>query len=832
MEAWQGRCDNFDFDDGAAVTPLFSLGLLSPLPPPLLLSCHSIAHHHSHRFMQTGAILSAFTSKFSRALETGDANRILAGSVQSPIPIYPTKEIEHDGNLSPSDRRDVEQRATAAILADEAYEDEDVFDDDSINIPQSMSASFCPPQASVSPAAMFLSAFSSPSPTPPPDAEGNIVGGYTLGSIVGYGAFSTIRRAYSKSGDVVAVKIVRRSDLFKQGNTALARKRVKREAAVWATFSHEHILPLFSAVHTTYADYFFTLFCPAGSLFDILKRDGRPALPQDDAGMMFRQVVRGLRYLHEVVHYVHRDIKLENVLVDEMGVCRIGDFGMTRKIGELAEEDLELPEENVEPVQQAGHATVHRAVSLILPSPRRTLKSSLQAQLARHRSSTSALNSARPQVFQPGSLPYAAPELLLPQTSGPLLPNPAQDIWALGVLLYGLLTGHLPFHDPFEPRLQMKIINGTYDVPHGIGRGAERVLQGCLEPSVGSRWTIAMVDEVAWGIGWGTEGDDVTPADSDEEFQIVKSPSCSGSRCTPDVPIPESPGWQHEEQRSRPSLDAASRRSSSRMQRSLSRAPIPTSRSSSMRPMLGRSVSRHSRASSPSSTSYNTSILSPTSNGPRSASSSRGPYTDSSLPPSASRERGRRRNKLHNHSSSRSPSPSLAPSTPTDLGSSRFSASREVVDDEIERSSSRGRKKYTRAMRPLRMDHLCDGASELDVVTEAVDWAAPSTTSTTSPTYSALPDSLHPRRPTTRSRSNHSEYHPLFSSTPSSSENNKKRSGSSPPTRIVLWPSLSGGGGSSVRRFAMPTQGLITPVASTTSVKRLTRSRSLEYLHS
>ncbi|KAI0775558.1 kinase-like domain-containing protein [Trametes elegans] len=390
-------------------------------------------------------------------------------------------------------------------------------------------AEFSEPELSSSPAALFLSAFSPSSSERmlAPDDEGSVVAGYTLGPIVGHGGFSIIRTASSSQGGSVAVKIVRRADLDKQPDPALARKSLEREAAVWASLNHEHILPLFTVQHTPYADFFVTLYCPAGSLFDILKRDGHPALPQDDAGMMFRQVVRGLRYMHEVAGYVHGDLKLENVLVDEMGVCKIGDFGMARKIGEI---DDDLDEEDDEDRGVAAPDGPHRlrTISQNPASARRSLgrQGGLPALLnlkrrhaaARHRNSSPYPASSTPSpaipnhCFAPGSLPYAAPELLLPPSSAsPYAANPAQDIWALGVMLYALLTGKLPFSDAFEPRLQMKILHGVFDMPHGIGRSGEQILCGCLERSVPNRWSIAMVDELAWGVGWGAAADDVTP---------------------------------------------------------------------------------------------------------------------------------------------------------------------------------------------------------------------------------------------------------------------------------------------------------------------------------
>lgn len=434
---------------------------------------------------------------------------------------------------------------------------------------------------SMSPAMMFLSSFSPSAIPQSPDAEGEIIRGYVLGPTIGYGGFSVIKRASSPSGGVVAVKIVRRSNLEKQTDPSLARRRLNHEAQIWASLCHEHTLPLFFSEHTSYADFFFSLFCPAGSLYDILMRDGRPALPHDDAGMMFRQIVRGVRYLHEVAGYVHRDIKLENVLVDEMGTCRICDFGMTRKIGEVDDD---------EPLCDADdHSGNHRH-----RSTSRSAKPNLSSHLSilrhhgprRHRISTPIGENPPPvhpsHAFQQGSLPYASPELLQPKASRFNGANPAQDIWALGVLLYALLTGRLPFSDSFEPRLQMKILHGVYDMPSGISRGTEHVLKGCMERRVRTRWTIAMVDEMAWGVG--LDDDDDTSHVTEDKFELVdyssrRSPSLSQSRPRRDnnpnpSHIEEAPQRRSNRSLSRTSVSTASSLATRCTSRSISRPPV------------------------------------------------------------------------------------------------------------------------------------------------------------------------------------------------------------------------------------------------------------------
>ncbi|PVF92917.1 kinase-like protein [Serendipita vermifera] len=374
---------------------------------------------------------------------------------------------------------------------------------------------------------------SKPSTRAPPRVEER-VGPYVLGEVIGRGGFSVIRKGTSPSG-VVAIKSIPRQ-IHTEANDPDPVISVEQEISIWSSLHHEYILPLFSDYRTDEHIYIVTLYCPAGSLFDILRLHGAPGLPQDDAGTMFRQIVRGLRYLHEQALLVHGDIKLENILVDELGACRIADFGLSRHI----------------PRTRSPESYESSTPQLALPPH-------LASKAPRHRNSTHVPGAETPlslHHFPPGSLPYAAPELLLPprrmdgtpESHRPYVPNPAQDIWALGCVLHALLFGRLPFVDTYEPRLQMKIVRGVWErgrsrsvsrargsrsksrvrsasrearagaklhhftKPRGtskspskevqVGNGARKVLRGCICVDISNRWTARQVDEVAWNVGW------------------------------------------------------------------------------------------------------------------------------------------------------------------------------------------------------------------------------------------------------------------------------------------------------------------------------------------
>ncbi|KAJ5551207.1 Calcium/calmodulin-dependent/calcium-dependent protein kinase [Penicillium sp. DV-2018c] len=336
-----------------------------------------------------------------------------------------------------------------------------------------------------SPASMFLSQWSSrDEPAPQPDDEGQMVGDdYVLGKQIGFGGFSTVKEAYKaeKHGETktLAVKIVKKqvSGRSEQENDAV-QAEFDHEVRVWRYLSHPHVLTLDAVYETDYATFCFTKLAIGGTLFDLV-RQNRSGLDIQLAKKYTYQLASAIRYLHEDARVVHRDIKLENCLLDpvegpdgtissNLVLC---DFGMAEWMS------MDNGGDSPDPYDDAADR----------PPPQ---------QIGPAGSSTSVA----------GSLEYASPELL--QSVDGVI-HPSVDIWAFGVIVYTVIVGSRPFQDAFAPRIKANIISGTWDssaVFGGLTEGHLRqdrqdaldLIRGCLEMDPVKRWTIRDVLASPW----------------------------------------------------------------------------------------------------------------------------------------------------------------------------------------------------------------------------------------------------------------------------------------------------------------------------------------------
>ncbi|TBU45432.1 Pkinase-domain-containing protein [Dichomitus squalens] len=250
-----------------------------------------------------------------------------------------------------------------------------------------------------------------------------VVGNYTLGKVIGEGTYGKVRMGTHRlTGTRVAIK-----QIPKAMSAALTR-----EIHHHRQLHHPHVTQLYEVIATESSIWLVTELCSGGELFDYLAEKGR--LNEDEARVLFGQLCLAVAYVHEK-GIVHRDLKLENVLLDERCRVKLGDFGFTREFekGTLLETFC-------------------------------------------------------------GTTGYAAPEMLLAKK----YLGPEVDVWSLGVILYTLLTGTLPFDDDDESVMREKVIRGVYDDPEWLSDDARGLLSGILQVEPTKRLTIAQILTHPW----------------------------------------------------------------------------------------------------------------------------------------------------------------------------------------------------------------------------------------------------------------------------------------------------------------------------------------------
>lgn len=270
------------------------------------------------------------------------------------------------------------------------------------------------------------------------------------------------------------------------------------EVGLWRCLSHPNVLPLIAVYDTPFATFAFMRLNQGGSLYDLIKLN-RQGLSARLATKYAFQLACALRYLHEDMRIVHRDVKLENCLVDmsvdveDGGNLQLCDFGMAEFMKSTLEEDDDDSD-------SSGNAFT------LDPRPGR-----------RSRRKSSSASSITPVITSTpvGSLEYAAPEMV----AGKPMPHytSAVDMWAFGVVVYTLFTGTLPFSHTFQPKLQNMILRGEWNEEslkgsRGLveaGREESKkvleVVRGCLNMEPDERWDIRAVLESRWFEEFGEE---------------------------------------------------------------------------------------------------------------------------------------------------------------------------------------------------------------------------------------------------------------------------------------------------------------------------------------
>ncbi|KAM4708218.1 maternal embryonic leucine zipper kinase [Discoglossus pictus] len=210
--------------------------------------------------------------------------------------------------------------------------------------------------------------------------------------------------------------------------------RVKTEIDAMKNFSHQHVCRLYHVIETQKKIFMILEYCPGGELFDYIIEKDR--LTEDEARIFFRQIVSAVTYIHSQ-GYAHRDLKPENLLIDGDHNLKLIDFGLCAK--------------------PKGGLDYHLMTCC-------------------------------------GSPAYAAPELI----QGKAYIGSEADIWSMGVLMYALMCGYLPFDDDNVMMLYKKIMRGKYEIPKWLSPGSVLILSQMLQVDPKKRITVKHLLNHPW----------------------------------------------------------------------------------------------------------------------------------------------------------------------------------------------------------------------------------------------------------------------------------------------------------------------------------------------
>lgn len=216
-------------------------------------------------------------------------------------------------------------------------------------------------------------------------------------------------------------------------------KFMPRELEIIAKLNHENVIKTFRIVQTKEFVFQVMEYAEKGDVLKMIQQHGH--IQEDKCKKMFRDVIKGVKYLHDM-DIAHRDLKCENILIFKNNRAVVSDFGFSCSLLENA-------------------------------------------------------NTFKCRTFC-GSTAYASPELL---RGIPYDPR-CNDIWSLGIILFTMLCGMMPFDDGNVTRMIEKQLARGFTFPKTIHDKISPTVKQCvcsiLEPNIDDRPTISKLLASEW----------------------------------------------------------------------------------------------------------------------------------------------------------------------------------------------------------------------------------------------------------------------------------------------------------------------------------------------
>ncbi|GAB5354204.1 hypothetical protein AAMO2058_000099600 [Amorphochlora amoebiformis] len=250
---------------------------------------------------------------------------------------------------------------------------------------------------------------------------------FVLGPELGQGAVARVISARDlNTGEAVAIKVIEKGF---QDSCALSNEdRAMQEIRCLESISHPNIVRYISHHRTADSIFIVQELINGISLLEYLTHKGN-RINMEAALHIFCQAVSAVKFMHSVGVY-HRDLKLENMILDIHGVMQIIDFDLAHK---------------------EEHGDEGKLLDMFCGTP----------------------HIACPEIWR--AEPYSGSKA---------------DIWSLGVIFYVLLTGAYPYDGDYLEELRDDILTGELEIPKDVPGPIKSLLNGLLNRSPKERMTI------------------------------------------------------------------------------------------------------------------------------------------------------------------------------------------------------------------------------------------------------------------------------------------------------------------------------------------------------